>query len=210
MWTELPRPAGAGVEPVGHERLGYARASTARQSLDSRLDCLAEHGVARVFPEKISTRATKRPELDKAVGLARELRGSGVRVTLVVHEHKRPGRGIEWTSHRRIGSGGSPVGSPGTGSAASVGPPVGCAGVGSSGCGCGVRMASGSCRYGRDHGGPTHRARPGPSLGRCPAEPRGGQSSQRWSRTIGKRAHRAPRPRRLPTAIAARAIREMA
>ncbi|WP_223273161.1 hypothetical protein [Nocardia cerradoensis] len=27
--------------------------------------------------------------------LAREIRASGVAVTLVVHEHKRPGRGIE-------------------------------------------------------------------------------------------------------------------
>ncbi|MET8308184.1 recombinase family protein [Micromonospora sp. NPDC005173] len=94
-WTELPRPAGAGTEPVGHARLGYARASTARQSLDSQLDALAEAGVTRVFSEKISTRATRRPELEKVVGLARELRASGVRVTLVVHEHKRLGRGID-------------------------------------------------------------------------------------------------------------------
>ncbi|MGW2987124.1 recombinase family protein [Streptomyces goshikiensis] len=95
VWTQLPRPAGAGTELVGHVRLGYARASTARQSLDSQLDSLAEAGVTRVFSEKISTRATQRPELDKAVKLAGELRASGVRVTLVVHEHKRLGRGIE-------------------------------------------------------------------------------------------------------------------
>ncbi|MBT2511706.1 recombinase family protein [Streptomyces sp. ISL-98] len=94
-WAELPRPANAGAEPVGHARLGYARASTARQSLDSQLDSLAEAGVTRIFSEKISTRATQRPELDKAVALAGELRASGVCVTLVVHEHKRLGRGIE-------------------------------------------------------------------------------------------------------------------
>ncbi|MET8945473.1 recombinase family protein [Streptomyces sp. NPDC004542] len=94
-WVELPRPAGAGAEPVGHVRIGYARASTARQSLDSQLDSLAAAGVTRVFSEKISTRATKRPELEKAVTLAREIRASGVRVTLVVHEHKRLGRGID-------------------------------------------------------------------------------------------------------------------
>ncbi|MEU0023538.1 recombinase family protein [Streptomyces rochei] len=94
-WVELPRPAGAGGEPAGHVRIGYARASTARQSLDTQLDSLAANGVTRVFSEKISTRATKRPELEKAVTLARELRTSGVRVTLVVHEHKRLGRGIE-------------------------------------------------------------------------------------------------------------------
>ncbi|MFE6157130.1 recombinase family protein [Streptomyces sp. NPDC057889] len=80
---------------VGHVRLGYARASTARQSLDTQLDSLTEAGVTRVFSEKISTRATKRPELEAAVKLAGEIRSSGVRVTLVVHEHKRLGRGIE-------------------------------------------------------------------------------------------------------------------
>ena len=95
VWAELPRPVNAGAEPVGHVRLGYARASTARQSLDSQLDSLAQAGVTRIFSEKISTRATKRPELENAVKLAGELRASGVRVTLVAHEHKRLGRGIE-------------------------------------------------------------------------------------------------------------------
>lgn len=59
-------------------RIGYARASTARQSLDTQLDSLRAAGIGRVFAEKISTRATTRPELDNAVALARELRGSGV------------------------------------------------------------------------------------------------------------------------------------
>jgi hypothetical protein len=95
FWTELPRPVSAGAEPVGHVRLGYARASTTRQSLDAQLDSLAEAGVTRVFSEKISTRATRRPELEAAVKLAGEIRSSGVAVTLVVHEHKRLGRGIE-------------------------------------------------------------------------------------------------------------------
>ncbi len=40
-------------------------------------------------------RAVTRPELDKAVALAREIRASGAAVTVVVHEHKRLGRGIE-------------------------------------------------------------------------------------------------------------------
>ncbi|MFF3860055.1 hypothetical protein [Streptomyces sp. NPDC002209] len=61
VWTELPRPARAGTQTVGHVRLGYARASTARQSLDAKLDSFAESGVPRVFSEKISTRATRRP-----------------------------------------------------------------------------------------------------------------------------------------------------
>lgn len=93
--TELPRPASAGAEPAGHVRLGYARASTARQSLDAQLDSLAEaRGDPRLLGE-ISTRATKRPELEAAVKLAGEIRCPGVAVTLVVHEHKRLGRGIE-------------------------------------------------------------------------------------------------------------------
>ncbi|WP_419184336.1 zinc finger domain-containing protein [Streptomyces canus] len=71
------------------------RASTARQSLDAQLDSLAKAGVTRVFSEKFSTRATRRPEPEGAVKLAWEIRSSGVAVTLVVHEHKQPGRGIE-------------------------------------------------------------------------------------------------------------------
>jgi DNA invertase Pin-like site-specific DNA recombinase len=94
VWAELPRPA-AGAEPAGHVRIGYARASTVRQSLDTQLDSLTTAGVARIFSEKISTRVTSRPELERAVALARELRASAVAVTVVVHEHKRLGRGIE-------------------------------------------------------------------------------------------------------------------
>ncbi|WP_433381617.1 recombinase family protein [Streptosporangium sp. CA-115845] len=94
-WTELPRPAAAGGESAGHVRIGYARASTLRQSLDTQLDSVTKTGVTRIFSEKISTRATRRPELERAVALARELRASGVAVTLVVHEHKRLGRGID-------------------------------------------------------------------------------------------------------------------
>ncbi|MEV4182219.1 recombinase family protein [Streptosporangium canum] len=94
-WVQLPRPAMADAEPAGHARIGYARASTVRQSLDTQLDALKAAGVTRVFAEKISTRATIRPELDKAVTLARELGAAGVAVTLVVHEHKRLGRGLD-------------------------------------------------------------------------------------------------------------------
>ncbi|WET82990.1 recombinase family protein [Amycolatopsis sp. QT-25] len=52
-------------------------------------------GITRIFSEKISTHAATRPELDKVMALARELRTSGVAVTLVVHEHKRLSRGLE-------------------------------------------------------------------------------------------------------------------
>lgn len=82
-WIELPRPRGAGAEPVGHVRIGYARASTARQSLDTQTDSLTAAGVSKIFAEKISTRASARPQLDAAVKLARDIRTSGVAVTLV-------------------------------------------------------------------------------------------------------------------------------
>ena len=95
VWTELPRPAPAGTVPAGHARIGYARASTVRQSLDTQADSLKAAGVTKVFAEKVSTRAVTRPELDKAVALARDIRASGIAVTIVVHEHKRLGRGIE-------------------------------------------------------------------------------------------------------------------
>jgi DNA invertase Pin-like site-specific DNA recombinase len=94
-WAELPRPAAAGTRPAGQVRIGYARASTVRQSLDTQLDSLAGAGVTRIFAEKVSTRAVARPELAQAVALAREVRASGAAVTLVVHEHKRLGRGLE-------------------------------------------------------------------------------------------------------------------
>ena len=94
-WTELPRPPAPGTAPAGHVRIGYARASTVRQSLDTQVDSLRAAGVTRIFAEKISTRAVTRPELDKAVALASEMRASGVAVTIVVHEHKRLGRGID-------------------------------------------------------------------------------------------------------------------
>ncbi len=94
-WAELPRPAPAGGASAGHVRIGYARASTVRQSLDTQADSLRAAGVTRIFAEKISTRAVTRPELDKAVALASEMRASGVAVILVVHEHKRLGRGID-------------------------------------------------------------------------------------------------------------------
>ncbi|MEW2354274.1 recombinase family protein [Spirillospora sp. NPDC029432] len=77
----LPRPAAAGAELSGHARIGYTRASTLRQSLDTRLDSLKGAGVTRIFAEKISTRARTRPELDKVVTLAQEMRASGVAVT---------------------------------------------------------------------------------------------------------------------------------
>jgi hypothetical protein len=63
-WAELPRPAAPGAVPAGQVRIGYARASTVRQSLDTQIDSLRAVGVTRIFAEKISTRAVTRPELD--------------------------------------------------------------------------------------------------------------------------------------------------
>jgi DNA invertase Pin-like site-specific DNA recombinase len=94
-WAELPHPPAPGAAAAGHVRIGYARASTVRQSLDTQADSLQAAGVTRIFAEKISTRAVTRPELDRAVALAREIRASGPAVTMVVHEHKRLGRGLE-------------------------------------------------------------------------------------------------------------------
>jgi DNA invertase Pin-like site-specific DNA recombinase len=94
-WAELPRPPAAGSAPTGQVRIGYARASTVRQSLDTQADALRAASVTKIFAEKISTRATSPPELGKAVALAREIRASGAAVNIVVHEHKRLGRGIE-------------------------------------------------------------------------------------------------------------------
>ena len=89
------RTVAAGTVPAGHVRIGYARALTVRQSLDTQTDSLRASGVTQAFAEKISTRAVARPELERAMALAREIGVSGAAVTLVVHEHKRLGRGIE-------------------------------------------------------------------------------------------------------------------
>ena len=69
--------------------------SPCRRASLTQADSLRASGLTRVFAEKISTRAVTRPELDKVVALAREIRASGAAVTIVVHEHKRLGRGIE-------------------------------------------------------------------------------------------------------------------
>jgi hypothetical protein len=55
------RAAAAGAGPAGGVRIGYARACTVRQSLDTQMDSLEAAGVTRVFSEKISTRATRPP-----------------------------------------------------------------------------------------------------------------------------------------------------
>jgi hypothetical protein len=73
------RSAALAAGLAGHVRIGHARAFTVRQSLDTQTDSLKAAGVTRIFSEKISTRAVSRPELDRAVALAGELRASGSR-----------------------------------------------------------------------------------------------------------------------------------
>ena len=45
--------------------IGYARVSTADQSLDAQTDALAAAGVERMFADKITGTARRRPELDR-------------------------------------------------------------------------------------------------------------------------------------------------
>ncbi|MFI1181914.1 recombinase family protein [Streptomyces sp. NPDC020799] len=75
-------------------RIGYARCSTVGQELQSQLDALASAQCTRVFSEKISTRVKERPELDKALTLAREIKTAapGQPVILAVVEMKRLAR----------------------------------------------------------------------------------------------------------------------
>ena len=65
-WIELPRPRSASAEPVGHVRIGYARASTARQSLDTQIDnrvapevCQSVSGRVRGSPKRVMTLVLK-------------------------------------------------------------------------------------------------------------------------------------------------------
>ncbi|MFB4196806.1 recombinase family protein [Streptomyces carpaticus] len=87
--SQAPAPT-----PGAAIRIGYARCSTVGQELQSQLDALARAECTRVFSEKISTRVKERPELDKALTLAREIRTAapGQPVILTVVEMKRLAR----------------------------------------------------------------------------------------------------------------------
>ncbi|MFF3617479.1 recombinase family protein [Streptomyces sp. NPDC002580] len=83
-------PAASTSQPI---RIGYARCSTARQELQSQLDALAP--VCKlIFSEKISTRVKTRPELEKALKLAYDIKEAAPEqeVILTVHELKRLAR----------------------------------------------------------------------------------------------------------------------
>ncbi|MGW2648519.1 recombinase family protein [Streptomyces sp. NPDC001393] len=83
-------PAAAASKPI---RIGYARCSTAQQELASQPDALAPV-CKRIFREKISTRVKVRPELEKALKLAYDIKEAAPNqeANLTVHELKRLGR----------------------------------------------------------------------------------------------------------------------
>ncbi|WP_374213879.1 recombinase family protein [Streptomyces sp. A3M-1-3] len=78
-WKQGPAlavvPAPRTERPV---RIGYARTSTARQELASRLEALRRAECHKVFHEQISTRIKVRPELEKALAPAHEFAGPRV------------------------------------------------------------------------------------------------------------------------------------
>ncbi|WP_445397429.1 recombinase family protein [Streptomyces sp. LE64] len=97
-WTQgAPVTQAPGGKPGAAIRLGYARCSTVGQELQSQLDALAGAQCTRVFSEKISTRVKERPELEKALALAREIQAGRTRASRHPHrgrdEATRPQRG---------------------------------------------------------------------------------------------------------------------
>lgn len=52
--------------------IGYARVSTDDQNLDAQTDALTEAGAERIFADKISGSAKKRPELDQLIDQLRD------------------------------------------------------------------------------------------------------------------------------------------
>ncbi|MFI1798876.1 recombinase family protein, partial [Streptomyces sp. NPDC020379] len=87
-------PEASEATPGAAIRIGYARCSTVGQELQSQLDVLSGAQCTRVFSEKISTRVKERPELEKALTLAREIKTAapGQPVALTVVEMKRLAR----------------------------------------------------------------------------------------------------------------------
>ena len=87
-------PAALSALAANPIRIGYARCSTAQQELASQLDALALADCKRIFSEKISTRVKTRPELEKALKLAYDIKEAAPNqeVILTVHELKRLAR----------------------------------------------------------------------------------------------------------------------
>lgn len=93
-WKACPRveapPVAATAKPI---RIGYARCSTAQQELASQLAAF-EPVCKRIFSEKISTRIKTRPELEKALNLAYDIKEAAPdqEVILTVPELERLAR----------------------------------------------------------------------------------------------------------------------
>ncbi|MFD9949568.1 recombinase family protein [Nonomuraea sp. NPDC059023] len=93
--TAPPPPVDAD-RPSADIRIGYARCSSHTQELQSQLDALEAHNIDRdkIYSEKISTRIKVRPEFEKALATARQIKAHAphCRVILTVYEMKRLGR----------------------------------------------------------------------------------------------------------------------
>ncbi|WP_404867549.1 recombinase family protein [Kitasatospora griseola] len=86
-------PAAPAAKPI---RIGYACCSTTQQEPASRLTAL-EPVCERIFSEKISTRIKNRPELEKALKPAYDIKETAPdqEVILTVHELKRLSRNAD-------------------------------------------------------------------------------------------------------------------
>lgn len=95
VWKPGPAVDAADPPPPGAPiRIGYARCSTAQQELQIQTDALARAHCTRIFSEKISSRIKVRPELVKALALARDIKQAAPDqpVILTAHEMKRLAR----------------------------------------------------------------------------------------------------------------------
>ncbi|MFE2870949.1 recombinase family protein [Embleya sp. NPDC059259] len=93
-WIERPTPAEVAAGVPGPIRIGYARTSLRRQELASQTEALQKAGCSKIFREQISTRVKVRPELEKALRLARRFKEAAPdqSVLLTVYELKRLAR----------------------------------------------------------------------------------------------------------------------
>ncbi|MEV6576280.1 recombinase family protein [Streptomyces sp. NPDC051577] len=85
---------GPGARTERPVRIGYARTSTARQELAGQLEALRRAECHKIFQEQISTRVKVRPELEKALALARQFKEAAPETPVIftVHELKRLAR----------------------------------------------------------------------------------------------------------------------
>jgi DNA invertase Pin-like site-specific DNA recombinase len=95
VWKPGPVVDAADPPPPGAPiRIGYARCSTAQQELQIQTDALTQAHCTRIFSEKISSRIKVRPEFEKALALAQDIKQAAPDqpVILTAHEMKRLAR----------------------------------------------------------------------------------------------------------------------